>query len=89
MPWVELYRFHHPLEAELAKSYLEAHGIEVYLLQEGAARAIGIYIPPFGTIRLLVPESQRREAQQLLHDFLLRARGEYGPEASSSRPDAS
>jgi len=80
MPWVEIYRFYHPVEAELVKSYLEANGIEARLLQEGAARAIGVYLGPFGEIRLLVPGHLRTEAQLLLREFLQRARGETPPE---------
>ncbi len=75
MAWVEIYRFYHPVEAELVKSYLEAHDIPVQLLQEGAARAIGVYVGPFGTIHLLVPGQLRTEAEILLRDFLQRARG--------------
>ncbi len=79
MPWVEIYRFHHPVEAELVKSYLEANGIEARLLQEGAARAIGVYLGPFGEIRLLVPGHVQTEARILLQEFLQRARGEAPP----------
>lgn len=86
MSWVEIYRFHHPVEAELVKSYLEAYGIETYLLQEGAARAIGVYLGPFGEIRLLVPEQQRNEAQVLLREFLRRARGEAPPPEDEGPP---
>ncbi len=87
MPWVEIYRFYHPVEAELVKSYLEAHGIEARLLQEGAARAIGVYLGPFGEIRLLVPAQVRADAQVLLQEFLQRARGDKPPAEDAFPPE--
>ncbi len=68
--WVEIQSFYHPVEAELAKSFLEAHDIPVFLRQEGAARALGVYVGPFGTIHLLVPSNLVTEARLLLRDFL-------------------
>ncbi len=84
MPWVEIYRFQHPVEAELVKSYLEAHGIETWLLQEGAARALGVYVGPFGEIHLLVPRQVQYEAQALLREFLRRAQQDEAPDETAS-----
>ncbi len=66
MSWVEVAQFANPIAAEIARGLLEAHGIQVQLRQEGAARALGIYVGGFGEIVLLVPEEEAERAQDLL-----------------------
>ncbi len=74
MTWQEIARFSSPIEAEIARGFLEAQGVTVRLVQEGAARVMGIYVGPFGEISLLVPEDQKEHARSLLEAL---ERGEY------------
>jgi len=58
-----------PLDAELAKAYLESHEIHVRLEGEtlgGSAYALG---PMMGGIRLYVEEHEERRARALLDDY--------------------
>lgn len=58
-----------PLDAELAKAYLESHEIRVRLEGEtlgGTAYALG---PMMGGIRLYVDEHEERRARALLDDY--------------------
>src|SRR5512142_2873023 len=58
-----------PLDAELAKAYLESHAIHVRLDGEtlgGTAYALG---PMMGGIRLYVEEHDERRARALLDDY--------------------
>ncbi len=84
MTWQEVARFSSPIEAEIARGFLEAQGLTVNLVQEGAARALGLYVGPFGEISLLVPEEQAERARALL-DAL--QRGEYQASLPPWLPD--
>ncbi len=64
--WREIARYSDPISAEIARGYLEAHGVEARLEQESAARMIGLYMGPFGQIALLVREDQVEQALDLL-----------------------
>ncbi len=69
MDWQEVAIFHDPIQAEIARGFLEAQGIPVRLLQEGAARALGVYLGAFGSIRLLVPEDLVETSRRLLGEM--------------------
>ncbi|RME08161.1 MAG: DUF2007 domain-containing protein [Anaerolineae bacterium] len=55
--------------AEILRGLLEAQGIPVHLAREGAARAIGVEIGPFGLIEVMVPQERLTEARQVLAAF--------------------
>ncbi len=74
MDWKEIAAFSDPIQAEIVRGFLEAQGVPVRLLQEGAARALGLYLGPFGEIRLMVPRHLERRARRLLEEL---ARGEH------------
>ena len=67
--WEEVERIADPLEAEILRGLLEAQGIQVWLAQEGAARAIGLSFTPMGEVSLMVPASQASQAQDLLDQY--------------------
>ena len=53
-------------EAELVRSQLLAHGIEVWLSGESAGSAIGLSVGSMGRIELLVHESDLELAREIL-----------------------
>ena len=57
------------LQADLLRGLLEAQDIKVFLNQEGAGRAYGLNVGPLGQVQVMVPESQRQEAQQIVDDY--------------------
>jgi hypothetical protein len=73
--WVIVTKVSGELQGELLRGLLQAQGIEVNLVQEGAARAIGITAGPLGEVEIMVPESQLQEAQDVIRRF---RRGDFG-----------
>lgn len=67
--WIMIDEVPGELQAELLRSLLEAHGIPVQIIQESAARAIGIQISAFGTVQILVPSAESQRARQILKDY--------------------
>lgn len=67
--WEEIERIADPTEAEILRGLFEAQGIQVWLAQEGAARAIGLSFTPMGEVSLMVPASQVSRAQEVLAQY--------------------
>lgn len=70
LKWELLSEVQGRLEAELLKTYFEAHGIEIELFQE----AVGHHIYPvtvdgLGRVQLFVPKEQAEAARQLLDEY--------------------
>ena len=63
-----LRAYGNPNEAELVRGLLEAHGIAVFLADENVVR-MGTHMP-VGGVKLQVPESELRDAQQILEETL-------------------
>ncbi len=58
------------LEADLLKSYLEAKGIEVELIQEAAGHNVyPVTIDGLGRVQLFVSKDQFVEARQILAEY--------------------
>lgn len=58
------------MEAELIKSYLEAHEIEVELFQESIGQNIyPTTIDQLGRVQIFVRKDKMEEAEELLKDF--------------------
>jgi hypothetical protein len=57
------------LQAEILRGLLEAQGIQVWLSQEGAGKAIGLTIPTLGLVQILVPSQQAEQARSLLDAY--------------------
>jgi len=57
------------LNAELLRGLLEAQGIDVFLSQEGAGRAIGLSFSPMGLVQVLVPNDAVEEARAILAEY--------------------
>lgn len=55
------------MEADLIKSYLEAHGIPVEMFQESVGHtAFPVTIDGLGRVQLFVPKEKSRQAHELL-----------------------
>lgn len=58
------------LEADLLKSYLEAKGIEVELIQEAAGHNVyPVTIDGLGRVQLFVSKDQFAQARQILAEY--------------------
>ena len=69
LTWEVLTEVQGRLEAEFIKSYLEAQGIEVVLIQESVGQTMGITIDGLGTVQIFVPKEQAAEARQLMEEY--------------------
>jgi len=67
--WEILAEVFGELEAELLRGLLEAGGIEVFLNQEGAARAYAVNVGLLGKVQVMVPSRQIQLARQILEDY--------------------
>jgi hypothetical protein len=67
--WVAVDTTAGDLSAEILRGLLEAQGIPVLLSQEGAARAMGLSVGPFGEVEILVPETLVEQALQVLEEY--------------------
>jgi hypothetical protein len=57
------------VQAEIMRGLLEAQGIPVLLIQEGAGRAYGINIGPMGQVQILTHSSHSENARQVIKDY--------------------
>jgi hypothetical protein len=58
------------LEATMVESYLEAHGIDVELIQESLGQSsYAVTVNGLGRVQVFVPREQIEEARQLLKTF--------------------
>jgi len=70
LTWEKIAEVQGRLEAELMKSYLEAHGIEVELVQEALGHSvIPVAIDGLGRVQVFVAKTSSAEARTLLRDF--------------------
>jgi len=92
-PWVELRRFNDPLEADMARDFLEQSGVPV--LVRGNSGVTGV-LNRFDTIldiRLNVPEAELEHAREALEAMQSPVRNEapfrgFGHEKEARREDA-
>ncbi len=68
MTWITVYRTFSPADAELAKSRLEAAGLQVFIADELSALSMEGYSMTTGGIRVQVPDDVVEEAKLLLAD---------------------
>lgn len=66
---ISIYQVHGKLEAELIKTYLEAHGIPTGLAQESAGITYGLTFGSLGKVDILVAEKYEQAARDLLDDY--------------------
>ena len=69
MKWEKLVEVYGRLEAEGVKSYLEAEGIQVELIQESIGQLIPTNYDIFGRVQIFVPKEQSEEAKKLFEAY--------------------
>jgi hypothetical protein len=69
MKWEKLVEVYGRLEAEGIKSYLEAGGIQVELIQEAIGQLIPTNYDIFGRVQIFVPKEQFEEAEKLYEAY--------------------
>ena len=57
------------IQAEILGGLLEAQGLQVWLSQEGAGKAIGLTVPLLGRVQILVPSHQAASAREILDSY--------------------
>ena len=55
--------------AEMLRSYLQAQGVQCELSQEALGNVYGMTIGTLGSVDLLVPSHQGKQARELVKDF--------------------
>lgn len=67
LKWERIADVQGRLDADLIESYLEAHGIDVELIQESLGRSIyPVTIDGLGRVQVFVPKEKAEEARELL-----------------------
>ncbi len=67
LKWERIANVQGRLDADLIESYLEAHGIDVELIQEALGRSIyPVTIDHLGQVQVFVPKEKADEARELL-----------------------
>ena len=69
MKWEKLADVYGRLEAEGIKSFLEAEGIQVELIQEAIGQLIPTNYDAFGLVQIFVPKEQLEEAGELFEAY--------------------
>ncbi len=70
LQWILLVQINGRPQADLLQSYLEAHGVEVELIQEAAGHNVyPVTIDGLGRVQVFVPRTQETEARQWLHEY--------------------
>ena len=70
LKWKKVAEVQGRLDAELIESYLEAHGIDVELIQEAIGRSIyPVTVDGLGRVQVFVPMEKITDARELLADF--------------------
>lgn len=57
------------IQAEIMRSMLDAHGVQVWLSHESAGTALGLGIGPLAQVDILVHQSQEEQARIILDDY--------------------
>ena len=70
LTWEKIADVQGRLDAELIESYLEAHGIDVELIQEAIGRTIyPVSVNGLGHVQIFVPKEKVEEAREFLKNF--------------------
>jgi hypothetical protein len=70
LTWEKLTEIQGRLKADLLESYLEAHGVDVELIQEAVGHMIyPVTVDGLGRVQVFVPRRNIRKARELLKIF--------------------
>lgn len=67
--WVLAAKIEGEFRAEVLRGLLEAQGIPAYISMEGAARALGVNVGPFGEVDILVPDAHLQDALDVIKAY--------------------
>lgn len=68
--WEKLVEVQGRLEADLLESYLEAHGVDVELVQEAVGRTVfPVTVDGLGRVQVFVSREKAAEARRLLEEY--------------------
>ncbi|MBT3389348.1 MAG: hypothetical protein HN413_02975 [Chloroflexi bacterium] len=67
--WVLAAKIEGEFQAEVLRGLLEAQGISAYISMEGAARALGVNVGPFGLVDILVADDQLQDALDVIKAY--------------------
>ena len=67
--WEVIVEVQGEVQAEIMRGLLEAQGIPVVLIQEGAGRAYGLTVGLMGLVQILAPSNLSERAHQVLADY--------------------
>jgi hypothetical protein len=71
LTWELLHEVYGRMEADLLQTYLEAEGIPVQMIQEGAGRSVyPVTFGPLALVQLFVPKEKLAAAKSLLKNYL-------------------
>jgi len=71
LTWELLHEVYGRMEADLLQTYLEAEGIPVQMIQEGAGRSVyPVTFGPLALVQLFVPKEKLTAAKTLLKNYL-------------------
>ena len=83
-PWVELERATNIAEAEVIRSFLQSHGIDVIIPDEHSARTMHYLTPMMGFVRIQVRQDDMSRAQLELKKMRITIAEEHVAEPYSS-----
>ena len=70
LTWEKITVRHGRLDAEMLKTFMEAEGVPVQLIQEGLGQyALPMTIGPLAEVQVFVPKDKLEEAQALIEAF--------------------
>ena len=70
LKWELLTEVQGRLEADLLKSYLDAHGVDVELFQEAIGHNVyPVMVDGLGRVQVFVPKKMIKQARELLKSF--------------------
>jgi hypothetical protein len=70
LTWEKVAEVQGRLDGDLIKSFLEANGIDVELIQEALGHSVlPVTINGLGRVQIFVPKEKAKEARDLLEDF--------------------
>jgi hypothetical protein len=67
--WVAAYTAAGQLQADIVKGLLEAAGIPVWTLREGAGAMYALTVGPMGEVEVMVPAERLAEAEAMIEQM--------------------
>lgn len=69
VPWVPVFVVFNEVQARITAARLNDEGIDTWIRQEGASRALPVNLGLLGQIQVMVPEPMQERAEAILEDL--------------------